>query len=255
MATTAQVTAGSLATIITSTDLAFDVFTANSSTGAVTSSYLSSRAKSYLTSELLRLITLDSTLTVAAAFQGLVQSLVSVDQLESSSFSISVSQVGSVATLSVSGLQATSHVTVSLPFSTSSPFAPPASVIPSILVGSGIHNIKAAPYNARGDGVADDTVAGQKFYTDMAAAGPGAWYVPDGTYNCSTTVSAVYGVVGAFHLYGDDGMVRGLNGGAIFRWTGANGGKLFKLRGMNNCLIENITWDGNSKADCSMHSC
>jgi len=80
----------------------------------------------------------------------------------------------------------------------------------SSLTGIGIINIKAAPYNAKGDGVADDTKAIQQALDDAAARGGGRIYIPQGTYNITDTLA-----VGSFtHVTGAGIGLTTLRGGA-----------------------------------------
>ena len=80
----------------------------------------------------------------------------------------------------------------------------------SFLIGIGIINIKAAPYNAKGDGVADDTIAIQQALDDAAARGGGRVYIPAGTYNVTNILS-----IGSFTQVTGAGMgLTTLRGGA-----------------------------------------
>jgi hypothetical protein len=60
-----------------------------------------------------------------------------------------------------------------------------ASILP------GTFNVKAPPFNAKGDGLADDTAA------IMAALAKGAAYLPPGTYKCNVTVGNKQSLIGA----------------------------------------------------------
>ncbi len=50
------------------------------------------------------------------------------------------------------------------------------------------YNVKAAPYNAAGDGIADDTAAIQNAINDAQSAGGGVVFFPKGSYKLSSTL-------------------------------------------------------------------
>ncbi|WP_219638788.1 discoidin domain-containing protein [Cohnella sp. CFH 77786] len=56
------------------------------------------------------------------------------------------------------------------------------------------YNVKAAPYNAKGDGRTDDRAAIQSALTDAGNAGGGTVFLPPGSYKISTTLSVPSGV-------------------------------------------------------------
>jgi len=70
------------------------------------------------------------------------------------------------------------------------------------------YNVKAAPYSATGDGVADDAAAIQDALDDAGAAGGGTVYLPPGVYKVSTHLSVPQGV----ELRGAYGVLHGAEG-------------------------------------------
>jgi len=111
---------GPNAFVIRSTDGAFDVLTANSATGVVSSAQLTPAATNFLTQRLQQFKALFAALS-SDGFKGLVRNLVAIDQVEGD-FSSVVTVNGSDYTLSVSGLAIPGNLLVSIPFSTSSMF-------------------------------------------------------------------------------------------------------------------------------------
>jgi hypothetical protein len=57
---------------------------------------------------------------------------------------------------------------------------------------SGWYDVTASPYNAKGDGVTDDTNAIMQAVKDAWAARGGTIYFPPGTYRCQLTLDKVY---------------------------------------------------------------
>lgn len=56
------------------------------------------------------------------------------------------------------------------------------------------YNVKAAPYNAKGDGLSDDRAAIQNALTDAGNAGGGTVFLPPGSYKISTNLNVPSGV-------------------------------------------------------------
>lgn len=59
---------------------------------------------------------------------------------------------------------------------------------------SNFYNVKKAPYNAKGDGVADDAAAIQDALDDAGTAGGGTVYLPQGVYKVLSNLSVPQGV-------------------------------------------------------------
>ncbi len=100
---------------------AYDLLSANVSTGVVTSAYLPANATNFLTLRFQKLLTLLPSLT-ATALKTLIRNLVTLDQLEGE-FTATVTATGSNYALGLSDIETPSNLQVSIPFSTSSPFA------------------------------------------------------------------------------------------------------------------------------------
>ena len=57
-------------------------------------------------------------------------------------------------------------------------------------VSSGMLNAKQAPFNAKGDGVTDDSTALNAFFAALYAQGGGTGIIPEGTYVCNSAINA-----------------------------------------------------------------
>ncbi len=108
---------------------AYDLLSANVSTGVVTSAYLPASATNFLTIRLQKILTLLPSLS-AAALKTQIKSLLSLNQLEGA-FTSTVTATGSNYALGLSDLAAPSNMQVSIPFSMSSPFATSAGPPPT----------------------------------------------------------------------------------------------------------------------------
>ncbi len=132
-----------IACIIQNDDgVAYDLLSVDVASGVVTSALLTAKACAFLTEIVQRALNLLPGLG-QVALQALVTNLVALNQLEGS-FVSAVNVVGNAYTLNLSGLANPSTMQVTLPMSTSSPFAgsggggnPAATVVSPALFGFG----------------------------------------------------------------------------------------------------------------------
>lgn len=100
-------------------------------------------------------------------------------------------------------------------------------------------NVKNAPYNAVGDGVANDTAALQAALNDAGATAKSVVYLPAGTYNISQTLK----LWNKMHI----GLIGQDPTNTTVRWVGANGGGTNAMLWADGLLwsrFSRITWDG-----------
>lgn len=100
---------------------AYDLLAVNVVTGVVTSALLPASATSYLTLRMQYLLSVLPGLSTTA-LKALIRNLLLLDQLEGT-VTATVTDVGDVYSLGLSGLASPSNLQVTIPFSTSSPFA------------------------------------------------------------------------------------------------------------------------------------
>lgn len=94
-------------------------------------------------------------------------------------------------------------------------------------------NVKNAPYNAVGDGSADDTTAIQAAVTALASTG-GTLFFPAGNYKLAAAINLASRV----NMVGVGGHV----GSRIF---GTHSGNLFQYTNIDFCIIEKLAFDGS----------
>ncbi len=115
-------------------------------------------------------------------------------------------------------------------------------------------SVKAPPYNAVCDGVADDTAALQAVFDAYGAVHntSGSIEFPQG--RCRITAGLTYeGNAGTgLHISGALGGSRSPQG-SIILYDGAVGGTILTLLGVNGLLLENMEFVGNAKAKVGVH--
>jgi hypothetical protein len=114
-------------------------------------------------------------------------------------------------------------------------------------------NVKSAPFNAVGDGKADDSDAIQAALTAAGIEkGVGlkrTVYLPPGTYRITKTLD----------WQGTNVWKRGIGGAAligcgrntIIKWDGPSGAAMFWTKGATTSRYIGIAWDGDNKASCA----
>jgi hypothetical protein len=113
-------------------------------------------------------------------------------------------------------------------------------------------NVKSAPYNAKGDGVTDDTAAIQAAL--MEATKPSASkltvYLPAGTYKITGTLD--WQGANTPWTYGTAGVTLvGCGRDTVIKWYGASGRPMFWTKGAGRCRYIGIAWDGRNIASCA----
>lgn len=83
-------------------------------------------------------------------------------------------------------------------------------------VGGGYFNVKAAPYNCVGNGIANDTTGIQQAIADATAAGGGIVFLPAGTYLITSTLTwgptvSIFGAGQEVSIITVSGAINGLN--------------------------------------------
>ncbi len=186
--------------IVQSSDGAYDLLSANVVTGVVTSSYLPASSTNFLTVRLQKLLALLPGLS-SLALKELISNLVSLVQLEADTFTSTVTATGDSYALGLSGLAATSNMQVSIPFSTSSPFAAAQGApIPSLAsLGATFGTTGAIEQDGRTWGMISKIAASSGVYAFFAASptetgsvgapalGPGAGGIPYRWWNRYST--------------------------------------------------------------------
>jgi hypothetical protein len=109
-------------------------------------------------------------------------------------------------------------------------------------------NVQDFPYNARGDGVTDDTAAIQAAITAVSTLANNnavTLFIPAATsfYKITSTLLLVASRGAGIDIVGPG---IGLTpSGAWLQWHGSVGGTIMECRGLTNSRISNITFDGN----------
>ena len=127
----------------------YDLLVVNVTTGVVTSALLPAATTDYLTTRVQQLLALVPGLSTAA-LKKLITNLMTLDQLEGA-FTATVTDVGPIYTLTLSGLATPSNIEMAIPLSSSSPFtgnvlsgasgAPPAVYSWNTRAGDGDFNV------------------------------------------------------------------------------------------------------------------
>ena len=111
-----------------------------------------------------------------------------------------------------------------------------------------IINVKSPPYNAIGDGIADDTAAIQAAINVFSSLSvTGRIVIPVATYNISTTLLYIGNTSNALTIGGTTRPGIGISG-SLLKWIGSSGGTVFEMRGSFYSQIENIGINGNNFA-------
>lgn len=115
----------------------------------------------------------------------------------------------------------------------------------SYLSGSGADgtiNVKAAPYNAVGDGTTDDTTAVQAAI-DAATTANGLVYFPTGIYKITSTLTYTRTDTGHTITLEGSSASRGLTG-SVLKWAGTANGTLFRASGANTFRVSRLCFEG-----------
>ena len=115
-------------------------------------------------------------------------------------------------------------------------------------------NVKSAPYNAAGDGVADDTAAIQAALTDAGkrrSATPTV-YFPPGTYKIAATLDWQGANTDKDWSHGTAGCALiGCGRKTVIKWAGPSGVAMFWTKGATITRYIGLAWDGNNSASCA----
>jgi hypothetical protein len=108
-----------------------------------------------------------------------------------------------------------------------------------------VFNVKAPPYNAKGDGLTDDTTAIQGAINTAKGANGGIVFLPPGTYLVSSNLD--FTSVG---LGGKGVTFRGANmsPATSLKWIGSSGGTVILAKSVGYSTFEDFQIDGNSLA-------
>jgi len=115
-----------------------------------------------------------------------------------------------------------------------------------------MYDVTQSPYNAVGDGVADDRAAIQAAIDDAEAAGGGVVYLPKGTYLLATQHPTISGT--CLNVDGDDVTITGDGRGVtiIKAGTGVNA-TVINYINVSNCQVTNLEINANWPNNAAGH--
>lgn len=121
--------------------------------------------------------------------------------------------------------------------------------------GGACINVKALPYNAIGDGVADDSVPINAAIAALPSAG-GIIFIPQGTYLLKSSIALTKPIqfIGAgFSGDQNNSSDAAWNPSTQFTWGGATSGSMLTVSGpLSGILIANMAFDGKNIASIAL---